>query len=159
MGGSSAVNSGVAIRARSADFAAWADRYGIKGLSYEDVLPTFRRLENTPAGDDAYHGRSGPFPVRQWSYEQLTSPLRAFVDASADRGFRRVEDFNGAEQEGVGGYPVNIVDGVRQNTALAYLTPPVRRRPNLRVLSEVTADTVLIEDGTARGVVSASGTV
>ncbi|MGW3982322.1 GMC family oxidoreductase N-terminal domain-containing protein [Streptomyces mirabilis] len=76
-------------------------------------------------------------PVRQWSYEQLTSPLRAFVDGSADRGFRRVEDFNGAEQEGVGGYPVNIVGGVRQNTALAYLTPPVRRRPNLRVLSEV----------------------
>lgn len=159
MGGSSAVNAGVAIRARSADFAAWADRYGIKGWSYEDVLPTFRRMENTPAGDDAYHGRSGPFPVRQWSYEQLTSPLRAFVDASADRGFRRVEDFNGAEQEGVGGYPVNIVGGVRQNAALAYLTPAVRRRPNLRVLSEVTADTVLIEDGTARGVVSASGTV
>lgn len=51
---------GVAIRARSADFAAWADRYGIKGWSYEDVLPTFRRMENTPAGDDAYHGRSGP---------------------------------------------------------------------------------------------------
>lgn len=62
MGGSSAVNAGVAIRARSADFAAWADRYGIKGWSYEDVLPTFRRMENTPAGDDAYHGRSGPFP-------------------------------------------------------------------------------------------------
>jgi choline dehydrogenase len=159
MGGSSAVNAGVAIRARSADFAAWADRYGIKGWSYEDVLPTFRRMENTPAGDDAYHGRLGPFPVRQWSYEQLTSPLRAFVDGSADRGFRRVEDFNGAEQEGVGGYPVNIVGGVRQNTALAYLTPPVRQRPNLRVLSEVTADTVLIKDGTARGVVSASGTV
>jgi choline dehydrogenase len=159
MGGSSSVNAGVAIRARPADFATWADRYGIKGWSYEDVLPTFRRMENTPAGEDAHHGRSGPFPVRQWSYEELTSPLRAFVDGSTDRGFRRVDDFNGAEQEGVGGYPVNIVDGVRQNTALAYLTPQVRRRPNLEVLSEVTVDTVLIKDGVARGVVSASGTV
>jgi choline dehydrogenase len=159
MGGSSSVNAGVAIRARPADFATWADRYGIKGWSYENVLPTFRRMENTPAGEDAHHGRSGPFPVRQWSYEELTSPLRAFVDGSTDRGFRRVDDFNGAEQEGVGGYPVNIVDGVRQNTALAYLTPQVRRRPNLEVLSEVTVDTVLIKDGVARGVVSASGTV
>jgi choline dehydrogenase len=159
IGGSSSVNAGVAIRARAADFAAWADRYGIKGWSYEEVLPTFRRMENTPTGDDAHHGRSGPFPVRQWSYQELTSPLRAFVDSSADRGFRRVDDFNGADQEGAGGYPVNIVDGVRQNTALAYLTPQVRRRPNLRVIGEVTVDTVLIKDGTARGVVSASGTV
>lgn len=159
IGGSSSVNAGVAIRARAADFTAWQDRYGIKGWSYEEVLPTFRHMENTPTGDDAYHGRSGPFPVRQWSYDELTSPLRAFVDSSVDRGLRHVDDFNGAEQEGVGGYPVNIVDGVRQNTALAYLTPQVRRRPNLRVISEVTVDTVLIEDGTARGVVSASGTV
>lgn len=51
------------------------------------------------------------------------------------------------------------VGGVRQNTALAYLTPQVRRRPYLEVLSEVTVDTVLIKDGVARGVVSASGTV
>lgn len=159
MGGSSSVNAGVALRARAADFAAWADRYGIKGWSYEDVLPTFRHMENTPTGDDPYHGRSGPFPVRQWTYEELTSPLRAFVDGSADRGFRRVDDFNGAGQEGVGGYPVNIVDGVRQNAALVHLTPQVRQRPNLEVISDVTVDTVLIKDGTARGVVSASGTV
>ncbi|MFD3454695.1 GMC family oxidoreductase [Streptomyces sp. NPDC058691] len=159
MGGSSSVNAGVAIRARAVDFAAWEERYGIKGWSYEEVLPTFRAMENTPTGEDAYHGRTGPFPVRQWAYEDLTSPMRAFVDVSADRGFSRVEDFNGAEQAGTGGYPVNIVDGVRQNTALAYLTPQVRRRPNLTVLSGITIDTVLIENGSARGVVDASGTV
>ncbi|WP_405926613.1 GMC family oxidoreductase [Streptomyces sp. NBC_00035] len=159
MGGSSSVNAGAAIRARAADFAAWGDRYGIKGWSYEEVLPVFRDLENTPAGDDAYHGRTGPFPIRQWTYEELTSPLRAFVDSAADLGFRRNDDFNGARQDGTGGYPVNIVDGVRQNTALAYLTPQVRRRPNLTVLSDITIDKVLIEDGVARGVVSASGTV
>lgn len=159
MGGSSSVNAGVAIRARAADFAAWGERYGIKGWSYEEVLPTFRAMENTPTGEDAYHGRTGPFPIRQWAYEELTSPMRAFVDGCVDRGFRRVDDFNGAEQAGTGGYPVNIVDGVRQNTALAYLTPQVRRRPNLAVLSGITIDTVLIENGTARGVVGASGTV
>ncbi|MEV7341807.1 GMC family oxidoreductase N-terminal domain-containing protein [Streptomyces sp. NPDC093544] len=159
MGGSSAVNAGVAIRARAADFAAWGEHYGIKGWSYEEVLPTFRDMESTPTGDDAYHGRTGPFPVRQWTYEQLTSPLQAFVDSSAELGFRRNDDFNADQQGGTGGYPVNIVDGVRQNTALVYLTPQVRRRPNLTVLSGITIDRVLIEDGVAQGVVSASGTV
>ncbi|MFI9757451.1 GMC family oxidoreductase [Streptomyces sp. NPDC051963] len=159
MGGSSSVNAGAAIRARAADFAAWGDRYGIKGWSYEEVLPVFRDMENTPGGDDAHHGRTGPFPIRQWTYEELTSPLRAFVDSAADLGFRRNDDFNGARQDGTGGYPVNIVDGVRQNTALVYLTPEVRRRPNLEVLSDITIDRVLIEDGVARGVVSASGMI
>lgn len=158
IGGSSAVNAGVAIRARAADFAAWETRYGIKGWSYDEVLPTFKAMENTPTGDDAFHGRTGPFPIRQWTYEELTSPLRAFVDGWAARGFRRIDDYNGAEQAGTGGYPVNIVAGVRQNTAMVYLTPEVRRRPNLRVLGDVTADTVLIGGGRARGVVSASGT-
>jgi len=159
MGGSSAVNAGVAIRARAADFAAWGERYGIKGWSYEEVLPTFRDMENTPTGDDAYHGRTGAFPVRQWTYEELTSPLRAFVDSAADLGHRRNDDFNGARQDGTGGYPVNIVDRVRQNTALVYLTPQVRSRPNLTVLSDITIDKVIVEDGVARGVVSATGTV
>ncbi|MGW4909083.1 GMC family oxidoreductase [Streptomyces sp. NPDC004270] len=159
MGGSSAVNAGVAIRARAADFAAWGERYGIKGWSYEEVLPTFRELENTPTGDDAFHGRTGPFPIRQWTYEELTSPMRAFVDSAAGLGHRRNDDFNGERQDGTGAYPVNIVDGVRRNTALAYLTPQVRGRRNLTVLSDITIDRVLVEDGRARGVVDASGTV
>ncbi|WP_323137063.1 GMC family oxidoreductase N-terminal domain-containing protein [Streptomyces sp. NBC_01764] len=119
MGGSSSVNAGVAIRARPADFAAWADRYGIKGWSYEDVLPTFRRMENTPAGEDAHHGRSGPFPVRQWSYEELTSPLRAFVDGSTDRGFRRVDDFNGGRRRGATEHRSGLSDTAGAAAALS----------------------------------------
>ncbi|MFJ5226204.1 GMC family oxidoreductase [Streptomyces sp. NPDC088400] len=159
MGGSSSVNAGVFLRARASDFAAWDTRYGIKGWSYEDVLLTFRDLENTSAGDDRFHGRTGPFPLRQWDYKELTSPLKAFVDTCVGQGFPQNHDFNGAEQYGTGGYPVNIVDGIRQNTSLAYLTPEVRRRPNLRILSGITIDTVLIENGVAQGVVSDSGTV
>ncbi|MEV0908006.1 GMC family oxidoreductase [Streptomyces hokutonensis] len=158
MGGSSAVNAGVAIRARAADFAAWGERYGVKGWSYDEVLPTFRDIENTPTGSDAHHGRTGTFPILQWTYEELTSPLRAFVDSATELGFRRNDDFNGARQDGTGGYPVNIVDGVRQNTALVYLTPTVRSRPNLTVLGDITINKVIIENGAARGVVSASGT-
>jgi choline dehydrogenase len=97
----------------------------------EEVLPTFRDIENTPTGDDCYHGRTGPLSIRQRSDEELTPSLRGFVEAAVAAGFKQVDDFNGADQNGAGGYPVNVVEGIRQSTALAYLTQEVRRRPNL----------------------------
>jgi choline dehydrogenase len=152
------VNAGVAVRARAADFAEWAG-HGAEGWSFEDVLPAFRLLENTPTGDDAYHGRTGPLPIRQRTDEELTPSLGGFVEAAVAYGFKRVYDFNGAEQNGVDGYPVNVVDGVRQNAALVYLTADVRRRPNLTVRGNVTVNRVLFEGTTATGVAAADGTV
>lgn len=158
LGGSSAVNAAVAIRARPADLAKWA-RYGVDGWSYDEVLPTFKRMENTPTGDDAYHGRTGPLSVRQRRDEELTPSLLGFVEASVAHGFKRVHDFNGADQNGADGYPVNVVDGVRQSTALAYLTAPVRSRPNLTIVGEVNVDRVLFDGERAVGVLAADGTV
>jgi choline dehydrogenase len=156
LGGSSAVNAGVAIRARAADFARWA-RYGVTGWAYDDVLPTFRAMENTPSGDERFHGRTGPLPVRQRSDEELTPSLLGFVEASVAQGFKRVHDFNGDDQDGAGGYPVTVVDGVRQSSAMAFLTADVRHRPNLTIRGDVTIDRVLVEGRTAVGVVAADG--
>jgi choline dehydrogenase len=158
LGGSSAVNAAVAMRPPAADFAKWAV-YGVGGWSFDEVLPTFKRLENTPTGDDAYHGRTGPLPVRQRSDEELTPSLLGFVEAAVAHGFKRVHDFNGAQQRGTGGIPVNEVDGVRQSTALAYLTASVRSRPNLAILGEVNVDRVLFDGERAVGVLAADGTV
>jgi choline dehydrogenase len=157
LGGSSAVNASVATRPRATDLDRWA-YYGVKGWSFADVLPVFKLLENTPSGDDAYHGRTGPFPIRQRTDEELTPSLRAFVVGAVAHGFKRVHDFNGAEQNGVGGHAVNIVDGARQNTAMAYLTPDVRGRSNLTIQGDVTIDRVLFEGGAAVGVVASDGT-
>ena len=68
-----------------------------------------------------------------------------------------VEDFNGPNPSGVGGYPVNVVDGVRQNTGLVYLTEEVRNRPNLKISGDVLVDRVLFDQRRAIGVVTASG--
>jgi len=157
LGGSSAVNAAVALRARPADLARWAD-HGIDGWSYQDVLPTFRRMENTPAGDDHFHGRTGPLSVRQRSDEELTPSLLGFVDAAVATGYKRIGDFNGADQNGAGGYPVDILDGVRQNTGLVYLSDDVRARANLTILGAVNVDRVLLEGSTAVGVVAEDGT-
>ena len=158
LGGSSAVNAAVALRARPADFAKWGSR-GADGWSFDDVLPVFKLLENTPTGDDAYHGRTGPQPIRQRADGELTPSLLGFVEAAVAEGFKRVHDFNGAEQNGADGYPVDVVDGIRQNTGLTYLTAEVRRRPNLTVRGGVTIDRVLFDGTTATGVRAADGAV
>lgn len=128
LGGSSAVNTAVAMRARPSDFARWG-KQGISGWAFADALAAYRHMENTPTGDGAWHGREGPFPIRQSTMEGITPSLRGFVDATASLGFARIEDFNAGQQYGVGPYPLNVLDGVRQNTAIAYLTDEVPSPP------------------------------
>jgi choline dehydrogenase len=157
LGGSSSVNAAVAIRPRPSDLAKWAS-HGAEGWSYEEVLPTFRAIENTPTGDDHFHGRTGPVSVRQRQLEDLTPSLRGFVEAAVASGFKQCDDFNGADQVGVGGYPVNVVDEVRQSTAMTYLTTEVRSRPNLTILGDLNIDRVLLDGSTAAGVIADDGT-
>jgi len=158
LGGSSAINMGVALRARPSDLSAWTAR-GVAGWSWGDVLETFRALENTDGGDEECHGRSGPFPIHQRTYEELTPSVQAFIDAAEQQGYRRFDDPNGPRQDGVAPVPLNVVAGVRQHTALAYLTEQVRHRPNLIVLGRAEADRVLFRGPTATGVQTVDGTV
>lgn len=151
LGGSSGVNAAVAMRARATDFARWTAR-GIDGWSFEEVLPVFKALENTSTGDDDWHGRSGPFPIRQRTMEENTPSMQAFVLASEAVGIARVSDFNGAEQNGVSPYPLNVVDGRRINTGMAYLTNEVRSRPNLTIMGGAEVDIVLFDGRRATGV-------
>ncbi|MET9697292.1 GMC oxidoreductase [Streptomyces sp. NPDC006529] len=157
LGGSSAVNGSVAVRALPSDFARWSGR-GLEGWSYEDLLPAFKALESTGTGDDDLHGRTGPLPVVQLTREDLSTMERAFVDAALADGIRAVDDFNGADPEGVGPYPMNVRDGIRVNTGMAYLTAAVRARPNLTVRADVLVDRVSFAGGRTAGVVLADGT-
>ncbi len=156
LGGCSAHNATVAMRARPSDIRDW-QKHGLDDWTVEEVMATYKEMENTPDGDDAYHGRTGPFPVRIRKYDELTPSLRGFIDAAAAEGFPVVADFNGPNPSGVGGYPVNVIDGVRQNVGLVYLTEEVRNRPNLEISGDVLVDRVLFDQGRAVGVVTASG--
>jgi choline dehydrogenase len=158
IGGSSAVNAAVALRARPADFDRWAKR-GIEGWSWNEVLAAYKAMENTPSGDDAWHGRSGPFPIRQRTAEENTPSMRAFVEASEAVGLPHISDFNGATQHGVGPYPLNVIDGVRMNTGIVYLTAAVRARSNLTIRCDAEVDSVVIESKRALGVKLVDGEV
>jgi choline dehydrogenase len=74
LGGCSAHNATVAMRARPSDIRDW-QRHGLDDWTVEDVYETYREMENTPDGDDTHRGRTGPFPVRQQRYEDLTTSL------------------------------------------------------------------------------------
>src|ERR1700730_1129092 len=156
LGGCSAHNATVAMRARPSDITDW-QRHGLDDWTIEEVFATYKEMENTPDGDDAYRGRTGPFPIRTLKYDELTPSLRGFIDAAVAEGFPVVEDFNGPNPSGVGGYPVNVIDGVRQNTGLVYLTEPVRHRPNLKISGDVLVDRVRFDQRRAIGVVTGSG--
>src|SRR6185503_2381907 len=156
LGGCSAHNATVAMRARPSDIRDWQE-HGLDDWTVDAVMAAYKEMENTPDGDDALHGRNGPFPIRNRTYDELTPSLRGFIDAAAADGFPVVADFNGPHPRGVGGYPVNVIDGVRQNTGLVYLTEEVRNRPNLKISGDVLVDRVLFEQGRATGVVTATG--
>lgn len=154
LGGSSAINGAVAIRARPSDFARW----NLPGWGYEDLLPFFRKLENHSRGDSALHGHAGPLPVQQLSHLDVTPMQRAFIQATFSYGYKVIDDFDGADANGVGPYPMNVVDGVRINTGMAYLNDEVRTRGNLHIRPDSLVDKVLFDGQRAIGVQLSDGT-
>ncbi|KAK3835602.1 MAG: putative glucose-methanol-choline oxidoreductase family protein [Linnemannia gamsii] len=157
LGGCSAVNGSVAVRALASDLDRWAER-GLKGWSHDNLLPSFKKLESTDAGYDKLHGRTGPLPITQLGLDDISPMQRAFVDAALADGIRATDDFNGTNPEGVGPYPMNVRNGVRINTGMAYLTADVRSRTNLTIRGGVLVDRVLFEGGRAIGVLISDGT-
>ncbi|MFA8325803.1 GMC family oxidoreductase [Burkholderia ubonensis] len=153
LGGSSAINGAVAIRARPQDLKHW----NLPGWSYADMLPSFKRLEHRDSGNAELHGHAGPLPVRQLTRDDVTPMQRAFIDATIANGYRAVDDFDGPDANGVGPYPMNIVNGVRVNTGIAYLTNEVRARENLRIRGDALVDRVLFDGDRAIGVRLDSG--
>jgi choline dehydrogenase-like flavoprotein len=156
LGGCSTHNATVAMRARPSDILDW-QQHGLDAWTTEEVFATYKQIENTPDGEDEYHGRTGPFPIRNRKYDELTTSLRGFMDAAAAEGYGRVDDFNGPKPSGVGGYPVNVIEGVRQNVGLVYLTEEVRNRPNLKISGDVLVDRLVFDQRRATGVLTASG--
>src|SRR5579859_10467 len=149
-GGSSAINGEIFLRGIPEDFDAWAG-LGNPEWSFSRVLPFYRKLEHDLDFDRAYHGQSGPIPVRRWPRDAWLPPQSAFVAACLAAGFPESADHNAPTASGVGAIPLNTVDGVRWSTQLGYLNP-ARGRSNLTILSDTTAECVAFTGRRATGV-------
>src|SRR5258708_36482778 len=74
-----------------------------------------------------------------------------FLKRAVAAGIPQTEDLGGLDGEiGCGSEPMNVVDGVRWNTAFAYLDP-VRGRSGLTIVPEATVDRVLTANGPPSG--------
>lgn len=156
LGGSSAVNAGVWMRAPAADFERWTAR-GLPHWTATDALPFFRLSERTVSGEDRWHGRNGPEPIHQLQIDEISDMQRAFIESAVLEGFPYAADFNGEHTLGAGPYPMNNRMGQRLNVGMTYLSDAVRARANLTILADTLVDRVLIEDGNAKAILLSSG--
>jgi choline dehydrogenase-like flavoprotein len=148
LGGSTSVNGTVYIRGHRLDYDEWA-ALGNTGWSYADVLPAFTGHEDYDRGASRWHGSGGELSVQR---PAESNPLaRAFVDAAAEAGHARNDDFNGEQQDGFGIFDLNQRNGVRWSSSRAFLHP-VLQRPNLTVFTGALVQRIQLRGSRAIGV-------
>lgn len=148
LGGSSGINAGLFLRGHQANFARWVDM-GATGWDYRSMLPYFKRVETAPGRDPRVRGTDGPMTVAPLPRAGvITADMFAAVRQA---GYPSVSDLNGIDQDGAGFQDMNVVDGVRQTVADAYLRP-VLSRANLTVATDALAQRLLFSGGRCTGV-------
>lgn len=148
LGGSSSINGLIYIRGQREDFDDWR-AHGCEGWGYDDILPYFRRSETNDRGASEFHGGDGP--VHVGSIKGRHELVEAFIAAANSIGVPRNDDFNGAQQRGVGYFQLNTRAGLRSSSAKAYLGSGIAGK-NLHVVTDAHAERVLFEGRRAVGV-------
>ncbi|MCH2095052.1 MAG: GMC family oxidoreductase N-terminal domain-containing protein [Rhodobacteraceae bacterium] len=149
LGGSSSINGLLYVRGQPQDYNHWA-QLGCIGWSWADVMPLFKRSETwhgeTPGET---RGTDGPLSVQT---SRLTRKVvDVWLDAAEMAGYKRAEDYNGEDQEGVGYFQLTMKKGRRCSSAVAYLNP-AKNRPNLTIITDTQTEKVLLDGGRATGI-------
>jgi choline dehydrogenase len=155
LGGCTAINGMIYMRGQARDYDQWR-QMGNPGWAWDDVLPYFRRSEDHVAGASDLHGAGGPWRVEgqrlRWDL------LDAVAEAAVQAGIPKVADFNRGSNEGVGYFQVNQRSGWRVSSASAFLRP-VRNRKNLTIMTQATAERLVLAGRRATGVALRRGGV
>ena len=131
MGGCSSHNGCAAIWGNRVDYDNWA-ALGNTDWSTEELLPFFKLANET-------------LRVKRISSAEITPWQQACLDTAPKIGIPQVADLNDLDEDiGMSTSPVNIVDGVRWNTAFAYLDP-VRGNDRLTILPQTQVDRLQLE--------------
>lgn len=138
IGGCSDFNGTTQTWGHRRDYDDW-EAAGNAGWSTDELLPLFD--EGTRA-----------MRVKRYAAAELTPWQYAWFDGGSEIGLPQLETMNDLDQT-IGFAPEdnNIVDGIRWNTAFAYLDP-VRHLANLTIVGEAHVARVLTEHGIVTGV-------
>ncbi|KAF9895298.1 hypothetical protein FE257_000202 [Aspergillus nanangensis] len=139
LGGSSSMNAMMYHHCSKSDFDEWASLHDCKGWAYDDLAPYLRRMERftpnaaRPRIDLQHRGNKGDW---QTGYSWLSEMGdKGFIPACTEAGIPAIEDVNTPNGTmGVTRFQTFIdPKGQRSSLATAYLTPEVRKRPNLTI--------------------------
>ncbi|WP_433873120.1 GMC family oxidoreductase [Saccharopolyspora sp. CA-218241] len=150
VGGSSAVNGAVGLRALPADVDAWAAA-GNPEWAWHDVLPWFNAIEADRDASGPGHGRTGPMPVTRPASEEVAAVDDAFLIACAGIGVPVRDDLNDGTEHAAGRVPATVADARRVDAAAAFLAG-ARGRPGFALRTGVQVNRVLFDRGRATGV-------
>ena len=156
IGGGSSVNAMVGLRGTQADFEEWT-ALGATGWSWGEVQPFYQRLEHDFDFTDNNHGREGPISVRRHARSQWPPFVDAMAREIESRGYGYVDDVNAGDRQGLGRIPMTSLPTQRMSAAMGYLNSDVRRRSNLRIMSDTQVNALAIEDGKVTGVIVGDG--
>jgi choline dehydrogenase len=137
------------LRGHRTSYDAWPG-LGASRWGYDDLLPFF-----PPQRDDQGAGhrrtRCGR-PVGAGTDTAVPNPVaRAGIEAAVEFGYGRAGDITSGLETGAGWCDINVVDGVRQSAADAYLRP-VLGRSDLVVVTEALIRRLRAENGRCTGV-------
>jgi choline dehydrogenase len=153
LGGGGAINFLAWFRGARQDYDGWAER-GMNGWDWPQVLPCFRRSEDSQLGASDLHGVGGPIAVT--TARDINPMSLAFVTSCVESGLELNRDFNSGDIDGVGLLYSNVRNGERNSAARGYLSP-VLNRPNLTVRTGAHVRRVLSARQVVKGVLYTKG--
>ncbi len=149
-GGSSNLYIMMHTRGHASDYDNWAYN-GCPGWSYEECIPWFQRLEDQEDDTNPTAGKGGAIHVANAKLHDPNPTSQAFIEACLELGYPATEDFNGPQMEGAGWHHINVKDGKRHSTKVAYLDPAAGR-PNLTLSTNSQATRLLFAGNRCTGV-------
>lgn len=148
LGGGSSINGMAYDRGMHSDYDRWAQA-GNRGWSFAEVLPYFKRLESFGPADNGWHGQDGPIQVTRAAQNHPFG--KAFIAAGEQAGYPYCDDLNGATRLGFGAVDLTVGNGRRSSASSAYLRP-VRKRPNLSIITGAHSRKIQFDGERASGI-------
>ena len=138
IGGCSSHNGCAAIWGSRVDYDGWAE-LGNPGWGAADLQPFFKLA-------------SERLKVKRITASEITPWQQACLDTAPKIGIPQVTDLNDLDEDiGMSTSPVNILDGVRWNTAFAYLDP-VRDHDCLSIVGNLQVNRLQLEGQRVTGI-------
>jgi 5-(hydroxymethyl)furfural/furfural oxidase len=150
MGGGSSVMGMIALRGLPSDYDCW-EAAGARNWGWRDVLPYFRGMTCDLDQPRAERNTAGPNIIHRLPREKWPLYMRRIEASLLTNGMKSHADVNTTADDGFFATPLSQ-DSERATSARCYLTPQVRSRPNLTILTGTRVLQIRVENGRVTGV-------